>query len=95
MCSVLNCLQNDPLNQEIVFETLARIHGESVVPIKQQIMIGSMQNCQSNLAMSVIPNRIHPFNGYPLASPQGTGPVTIGPISKLCDATLFTIWRAL
>ncbi|KAA1072107.1 hypothetical protein PGT21_027926 [Puccinia graminis f. sp. tritici] len=52
--------------QQLAYETLARIKGASAVPLDQQILSGSIQDYRSNLAMSFIPNGIHALNGFPL-----------------------------
>ncbi|MBW0537593.1 hypothetical protein O181_077308, partial [Austropuccinia psidii MF-1] len=55
--------QDQLAQQQIAYDTLARMRGASVVPLDQQIMSGSIQDYRSNLAMSFIPNGIHAFNG--------------------------------
>lgn len=74
--SQMESMSNDPINQQLAYETLARMRGASVVPLDQQILSGSIQDYRSNLAMSFIPNGIHAFNGFPLngtIQPQSAG----------------------
>lgn len=78
-----NLSQQDQLaQQQLAYETLARMKGASAVALDQQILSGSLQDYRSNLAMSLIPNGIHALNGFPLAGgsittstgfPLGTG----------------------
>lgn len=80
--SQMDSMSNDPINQQLAYETLARMRGASVVPLDQQILSGSIQDYRSNLAMSFIPNGIHAFNGFPLngAIPPQSAGLSVGSV---------------